>query len=448
MATLIPLAVGPSSFLQSIARLVRSPPPAVMRAGRVATSLAVPRWSCWWSRRCCAPLDAGAAQLGPDEHAARGRRADDPALPPVPVLGPVHVRGAPGVGLARERRPSSCRPGCRCTCSRPCRSRSASRSSSRPSSGALGAWRLASRFTESRAVRALFTVVTVVNSRWAMQIAAGHTWHLLYGLLPWMLYYFDRAIDPTTPSRDAVRDVVIARPLPRADGLRRRHLPGAAHGLRARGVRRRCSRRTARMASALRARGLRCRRRSGSRRPSSCRCSSSCSASRASSSPTRRSGRSTSPPSSRGASATTPRAATSSAAPCGTSGACTSDGPRSSASSRASSRAAGPRERALKWAGFVMFSFVALGGVAPADAVATAAPAAPLQVAARAGPLAVCRPSSSLGLLRGLGRRAMARAARARGAPGVEALLGLSPRVALAIDMGTRVARRRSRSRS
>ena len=76
--------------------------------------------------------------------------------------------------------------------------------------GALGAWRLASRFTESRALQSLFTVVTVVNSRWAMQIAAGHSWHLLYGLLPWILYLFDRAIDPKTSRRDGVRHVIVA----------------------------------------------------------------------------------------------------------------------------------------------------------------------------------------------------------------------------------------------
>jgi hypothetical protein len=76
--------------------------------------------------------------------------------------------------------------------------------------GALGAWRLASRFTESYAVKALFVVVTVVNSRWAMQIAAGHTWHLLYGLLPWILYLFDRAVDPQTSRKQAVKDVIVA----------------------------------------------------------------------------------------------------------------------------------------------------------------------------------------------------------------------------------------------
>ena len=76
--------------------------------------------------------------------------------------------------------------------------------------GAVGAWRLATRFTDSRAVQSLFTVVTVVNSRWALQIATGHTWHLLYALLPWILFAFDRAIDPGTSRRVAVRDVVVA----------------------------------------------------------------------------------------------------------------------------------------------------------------------------------------------------------------------------------------------
>ncbi|MGD0527099.1 MAG: hypothetical protein ABSE49_18290 [Polyangiaceae bacterium] len=76
--------------------------------------------------------------------------------------------------------------------------------------GALGAWKLSSRFTQSRAVQSIFTVVTVVNSRWAMQIGAGHTWHLLFALLPWILFLFDRAIDARTSRRDAVRDVIVA----------------------------------------------------------------------------------------------------------------------------------------------------------------------------------------------------------------------------------------------
>jgi hypothetical protein len=75
---------------------------------------------------------------------------------------------------------------------------------------AIGCWLLASRFTRSVALRALLVIVVAVNSRWALQIAAGHTWHLLYGLLPWVLYLFDRAIDAEAPPARARRDVVLA----------------------------------------------------------------------------------------------------------------------------------------------------------------------------------------------------------------------------------------------
>lgn len=76
--------------------------------------------------------------------------------------------------------------------------------------GALGCWKLASRFTASVGVRSLFTVVTLLNSRWGMQLGAGHTWHLLYGLLPWALFFFDRAIEPGADRFRARRDVVLA----------------------------------------------------------------------------------------------------------------------------------------------------------------------------------------------------------------------------------------------
>ncbi|MGH7436672.1 MAG: hypothetical protein ACRENE_13445 [Polyangiaceae bacterium] len=57
----------------------------------------------------------------------------------------------------------------------------------------IGAWLLAGRFTRSAAVRALVVVVFAVNGRWTLQLAAGHTWHLVYGLTPWALYFYDRA---------------------------------------------------------------------------------------------------------------------------------------------------------------------------------------------------------------------------------------------------------------
>jgi len=59
---------------------------------------------------------------------------------------------------------------------------------------ALGAWMLAGRFTRSPAARAFVVVVFAVNGRWALQIAAGHAWHLAYAWTPWALYFFDRAV--------------------------------------------------------------------------------------------------------------------------------------------------------------------------------------------------------------------------------------------------------------
>ena len=76
--------------------------------------------------------------------------------------------------------------------------------------GALGYWVLGSRFTKSVALRALLVVAVAVDSRWSLQLAAGHTWHLLYGYLPWVLYLFDRAIDPEEPAPRARLDVVLA----------------------------------------------------------------------------------------------------------------------------------------------------------------------------------------------------------------------------------------------
>ena len=76
--------------------------------------------------------------------------------------------------------------------------------------GALGCWLLASRFTGSVALRALLTIAVAVNSRWALQLAAGHSWHLLYAFLPWSLLLFDRAIDVAAPPTRARRDIVLA----------------------------------------------------------------------------------------------------------------------------------------------------------------------------------------------------------------------------------------------
>ncbi|HEX8791606.1 MAG TPA: hypothetical protein VF765_11695, partial [Polyangiaceae bacterium] len=67
--------------------------------------------------------------------------------------------------------------------------------------GAVGAWLLARRFTKSVAVAALVVLAFAVDSRWSMQVAVGHSWHLLYALMPWALYFFDRG---------KLRDLVLA----------------------------------------------------------------------------------------------------------------------------------------------------------------------------------------------------------------------------------------------
>jgi hypothetical protein len=59
--------------------------------------------------------------------------------------------------------------------------------------GAGGAWAVATRFTTSHAARALVAVLWAVNGRWALQTAAGHTWHLAYAWMPWCLYFLERA---------------------------------------------------------------------------------------------------------------------------------------------------------------------------------------------------------------------------------------------------------------
>lgn len=69
---------------------------------------------------------------------------------------------------------------------------------------ALGAWLLASRFTKSYVARALVVVLWSVNGRWALQTAAGHTWHLAYAWMPLCLYFFERALAPERKVRDTL----------------------------------------------------------------------------------------------------------------------------------------------------------------------------------------------------------------------------------------------------
>lgn len=59
--------------------------------------------------------------------------------------------------------------------------------------GAFGAWAAASCFTKRQAPRTLVAALWAVNGRWGLQTASGHTWHLAYALLPWCLFFFERA---------------------------------------------------------------------------------------------------------------------------------------------------------------------------------------------------------------------------------------------------------------
>jgi hypothetical protein len=70
--------------------------------------------------------------------------------------------------------------------------------------GALGAFAIAGRFTRSYAGRALVVALWAVDSRWALQAAAGHTWHLLYAWMPWCLYFFERTSAPSPGWRPTV----------------------------------------------------------------------------------------------------------------------------------------------------------------------------------------------------------------------------------------------------
>ncbi len=62
--------------------------------------------------------------------------------------------------------------------------------------GLAGAYAFATRFTRSSALAGLLAALFVLNGRWALQAAVGHTWHLQYGLMPWAFFFFERALEP------------------------------------------------------------------------------------------------------------------------------------------------------------------------------------------------------------------------------------------------------------
>ena len=59
----------------------------------------------------------------------------------------------------------------------------------------LGAYALATRYTRSVALRTLVAAIYTLNGRWALQTAAGHSWHLQYAWAPLALFFFDVACE-------------------------------------------------------------------------------------------------------------------------------------------------------------------------------------------------------------------------------------------------------------
>jgi hypothetical protein len=76
--------------------------------------------------------------------------------------------------------------------------------------GVLGAFLLAGRFTRSPAWRAFVAAIWILGSRWALQVASGHMWHLAYAWTPFVLYFLDRAIDEDRPTLTAAGGAVLA----------------------------------------------------------------------------------------------------------------------------------------------------------------------------------------------------------------------------------------------
>jgi hypothetical protein len=68
--------------------------------------------------------------------------------------------------------------------------------------GSIGCWRLAGRFTRQPAARAVLPAIFAFDGRFGLQAAAGHAWHLAYAIVPWSLFFFDRASKAGVLSRD------------------------------------------------------------------------------------------------------------------------------------------------------------------------------------------------------------------------------------------------------
>ena len=69
---------------------------------------------------------------------------------------------------------------------------------------------LAGRFTRSPAWRAFVAAIWMLGSRWPLQVASGHLWHLAYAWTPFVLYFLDRAIDEDRPTLTAAGGAMLA----------------------------------------------------------------------------------------------------------------------------------------------------------------------------------------------------------------------------------------------
>ncbi len=71
--------------------------------------------------------------------------------------------------------------------------------------GALGAWLFVGRLSSVGGLRLLASAAFALNTRWALGVELGHVWHLYYALVPWALWFFDRALAaPPSSKRNVV----------------------------------------------------------------------------------------------------------------------------------------------------------------------------------------------------------------------------------------------------
>jgi hypothetical protein len=71
--------------------------------------------------------------------------------------------------------------------------------------GVLGTWFFARRYVEHPLAIAFVCLVAALNSRFALQAAVGHAWHLYYAGMPWVLGAYDRALGDDDEGRGPVR---------------------------------------------------------------------------------------------------------------------------------------------------------------------------------------------------------------------------------------------------